>query len=573
MSNHQTHLPEEFLSQVFELVTPQDILQCLFVCRAWKTQAQRQYYKEINLPRFSSVSLFIKAMQTCPGSFVKRITFTCKDFQSEQHSLAFKQQIHQIAVLCPNIEWLGCSPQLTKCLLQALCSLSKPLKKLGVFPYVPLPEFTACSLYHSRSVKEYAVMDGFERPHIVELIKFPRLEKLSLVNGRIPTLRDLEGILRICQNLEYLSVRLLHKKEDDKYRPFDGETEQEMEARLANPQSMVHYPAMRRLMIRSQDKVADLALFIPFLRKFNQLEKLELETMDVHTPQTNQLEGLGTLINLIHALPSAIFSIVGKRCIGTRAIALDYLRFFYQPGKPWTPTTLSIADVEFDEEFMPGALQYSASNAKDYTLTILLPKLGTTIQNIQDEYISTFAPYVNTLSIDFEYSNIKKKACEQFVHTVLTQCTQLKTLAIVGGKCYSIVPGTTSATLQKLEIIACDTPPKFIQSITAACVNLRYLTLANIGWYDINKISMPKVELEQLDIGVRELRMVCSGIILNIVTAKGSKFCHIDFAKQTAIVKQKPVRKWQVIKLKFKKIEQLRILQMSENIPIDLDLQ
>jgi hypothetical protein len=261
MSHHQGRLPEEILTRVFQNVTPVDLRECFSVCQAWKVPAKLQFYKEINFIRFSSIGLFIKGMESCRDYshlIVKKITFTCRDFRSSNHDSAFKQQFLQVMVLCPNIEWIGCSFQLTQHVLQALHSLPSPLKKLGVFPYAHVPEFTACAKSHSHSFKEYAVMDSFERPNIAELRSFPRLEKLSLVNGRVPMLEDLEGILKICRNLEYLSVRLLHKDEDDKYEPFTSEEKN------ANPQ--LEYPSMKRLMVRSLDKVV---VFPPIIHEYH----------------------------------------------------------------------------------------------------------------------------------------------------------------------------------------------------------------------------------------------------------------------------------------------------------------
>jgi hypothetical protein len=321
--------------------------------------------------------------------------------------------------------------------------------------------------------------------------------------------------------------------------------------------------------------VFDLGLFVPFLRRFSQLEKLELETTDVLTTQNHQLEELAALIGLIHALPFASFSVKGTSSSKIRAIVLDYLRLFYQPDRSWTPTTLTIGHTKFSEDFTGGCLKYTVTKAKHRELSMLFPKIGTDIQNFRDAYIDRFAPYVDTVTIDFQYTNINDKACELFLHSVLTQCTLLNTLIVSSGACFEAMPPTANnTTLENLLFDGCQMSVKFIQSLSTACLNLRQLTLVDIGWDDyIKRIDLPQLELQQLNlVVVAELRMMQQGVVLKIITNKATKYYHIDFDRYTVTLKQKrEEKKWLLLTFKFKKLERLRIEKIYGNISVDLD--
>lgn len=60
-------------------------------------------------------------------------------------------------------------------------------------------------------------------------------------------------------------------------------------------------------------------------------------------------------------------------------------------------------------------------------------------------------------------------------------------------------------------------------------------------------------------------------MVLNVITDKGNHFYHVNFMKWYVSVKEKRVKNWRVVTLKFKKIERFQVLQMSGNIPIDTE--
>jgi hypothetical protein len=410
MSNHQGRLPQDVLAEVFLYLQPNDLLKSISVCRAWYFPAKRQFYKQITFNDFSTIDHFITCMLMDPDQtnlFVRKFSFKISYDQCNVIFDAFLEQFFRLTALCPNIETLDCSWLLRMHVVVALHRLRTPLENLSVFPYSEIPEYRICTRRYSQTLKECALLSN-----IKELNLFPRLQKA--INLPLKSIQDVECALRMCPDLKDLSVMLNNDLEgenvgDEKYTG-----------------QMQEYPKMKRLRLISEDDVFFLKIFIPLLRKFTRLERLELPAIRVlETQRSNQqLEELKALFDFMCVLPFASFNIVGS-CFDS----LLYLKLFFGPDYLWKPTNiLRILCTQPSADDV--IVCYKTTNNNNCILSIVLPDSMIYFPNVHDRYIETFAPYVKMLELDYADIFDNDKSCESFLDTVFKQCNVLHKLTI-----------------------------------------------------------------------------------------------------------------------------------------------
>jgi hypothetical protein len=593
MSNHQVKLPQEILKKVFSYLQRDDLFACLLVCNKWYVLAKRYFYTEIKFARFSSIDPFIATVQSDSNQLnllVKKITFSSEEYHNYDVYMAFKERFPQLIVLCPHIEKIACSDRLKNYVVEYLHRLPVPLKYLSAFPYCDIPEYTDCTRLYSHNLKEY-VMENFEARlrntgvHFEELVNFPRLQTLLLLDTPACTLKEVEYILNVCQDLNELTVALYDKvlvddfdgveDANNAFRPTGQVTHPPLQ--INSKVQMQRYSKMKRLAFQSSEDTFDLELFNSFLSKFNRLERFELKVIDILTAErpSQQLDELVFfLIKIIHSIPSVSFTVKGAEVNKIYPVALHYLQTFFVPHIDWKHTSLKIYTTQafYDKE----SVHYATSRTKKHrTLAIILPEFESNNLGLHEAYVETFAPYTNSLEINFEYTRSDFNPCDSFVYNVFSQCTVLHSLAVFYGSCLKPLPPTSNTTLHTMDLRRCLTSPKFLKSLSFTCVNLRQLTLsASISHQGIiDHIVMPKTELEQLSVDLEQLRPRLQAVVLKITTSKIEKLFHIDFKKRWCLTLKKAElgRHHGIVKLKFKRVKRLKILRLAEETTFDLE--
>jgi hypothetical protein len=487
--------------------------------------------------------------------FVRKFSFKIDDDQCNVSFDAFFEQFFRLTALCPNIETLDCSWPLQKYVVVALHRLRTPLKNLSVFPYSEIPEYRICTRRYNQTLKECTSLSNFK-----ELKLFPRLQKA--INLPLKSIQDVECVLSMCPNLKNLSVMLnsLEGKNvgDEKYTG-----------------QMQEYPKMKRLRLVSKYDIFLLKIFIPLLRKFTRLERLELQAFRVLETQrpNHQLGELKALFDFMRVLPFASFNIVGS-CFDS----LLYLKLFFGPDYLWKPT--NILRMLCTQPPDHGTLFYKTTNNNNCILSIVLPDSVFYVRNVHDSYIETFAPYVKMLELDYADIFDNNKPCESFLDTVFKQCNVLHKLTIYNGFFALSLPSIIisedalvnsihSAIITTLHAIVFEDclfeEPDFLTSISYACPNLRQLTLSGGHFNDLDCIMMPETELEHLDLDLSRFTMgnqEREELFLKIIDSKRTWHFYTNFKKKQFMM---PLE-WpaiyienQGVVLKFKKIERLKV--------------
>lgn len=607
----KVQLPQEILAQVIQHVQSRDLLACLSVCHTWYVQAQQYFYKEIEFFQLASIDRFIDCMQLSsdqPNLLVKKITFTSNDFHNRQELPSFRQQFQKLAALCPHVEALASSPRFKDFVVYALYSLPAPLKKLSAFPYTFLPEFTLCAQRYSKTLKEYALYNSdpsYTRTNFDELKNYPRLEKLCLMDVPVRDLEEVEYILSLCRNLKDLSVETCEDDVDefiydeldafDEFYPQDDlddedyiePVQQDIDRRLQQmdihrsspePSPQVQYPKMKKLLFRSGDVEFNLNAFIPFLRKFTHLERLELEAVDILTAEKprSQLNDLKTLLDFIHTLPSSYFIVEGADFNKIHTVALPYLQLFFQPHYVWKNTTLRIDNATVKEFGIDDTLYYKTYANKHRELSIVLPEFETNSPAIHHSYIKAFSPYVNELEIDYDRTVMYDHACESFLYTIISECNVLRSLTVYSGNCSApwrpAVPGFTNTSLQKLLLSSCFLSSDFLESLSSTCVNLCQLTLAENKYSKSSDgndmIYMPNTELKQLDLNLEQFKTGLFGhsqqTLIKITDNRKDWYFYTDFEKgQYMVPGQRQMDQGCQVVFHFKNIDRVRAFYLN----------
>jgi hypothetical protein len=567
MSRHQGQLPREVCGRVFRHLETNDLLTCLSVCKAWHIAAKPYFYKEIEFKRIDSIDGFIAHMQMAtghPNLLVRKVTFTCYDFEGksplEYHT--FQQKFHHLAALCPHIETLISSPKLTDSVVEALCCVNTPFKNLAVFPYSKHYRYKGCAHYYRRTLKEYTLSTE-EHYYMVKnfgLRKFPHLQKLFMMCKPVKTLRDVECILRICQKLEHLSVKV-----------FNGDDVVTIEDEQMNDPCVkdTHaYPVMKHLSCQIDSQEFDFEQFMLFLRKLNCLERLDLETFDILTAErpSHQLKELIRFLDYIHVLPSVYLMVKSVNISDFSAAALQYLQLFFRPVYPGKPIALKLqhaASKGFDQL---NELHYTNDIANGCALAMKFPLAN--YETHLDAYVETFAPYVETLEIDYNL-----QPCDSFLDTVLTRCTMLHSLTLIQSNCCNPLPvfamddnspsATVNTSLHTLVLSSCPVTPEFLSSLSYACSNLCRLIIDDTRWTAMSHISMPNTELQQLDLDLGFLahQGYETTALITVVESNRTRYFYTDFAKKQYMIPHdmSMLYKGYELVLTFKKIEQLRV--------------
>jgi hypothetical protein len=575
MSNHQGQLPREILQKVFRYLRQPDLFTCLFVCHTWHVPAKRCLYKNIEFSQFSSIDRFITCMQLTlakPNLLVQSILFLGEN-ADRRDFVSFKQQFQQVMELCPNVQMLNSSHKLKGFVVEALYRLATPLNRLSSFPYTRLPEYSACVNRYSHTLKECAMYHywdhGFMRSHFDVLRNLTCLKKLNLIDAPVSTLQQIEGILSVCKHLEDLSI---------KWSEYDfGHKENA----TGDVTPMPQYPNVKRLLFRSGGEPAKLELLNIFLRKLNNLQQLELEITimlinERRQHHRHQLEGLAKVIDYVHTLPSASFIIKTTSFKQIYNYALPCLQQFFQP-RFLRNTSLTINNNNRELSRIENNLFYTiTSNTTHRELIIVLPDLGTVNSDVYTEYVDAFAPYVNSLTIDYKSILTIPNACENLLSTTLAQCTALHSLTLRSGSYYQACrPFDSNTTLRTLILSGCRLSVEFLKSLSGITrSSLRQLTLSDFQFTTNECIDMPQTELQQLNLDLDQFdKDALNQASIKIVDDKHQWIFYTDFKKKKYMIPVKmPLSEGWFIELRFKKIEKLRILHLYQHQDITLEL-
>jgi hypothetical protein len=581
---HQAHLPQEILILIFSYLQLNDLLACLLVCYQWQVPAKHVFYTEIDFHRFSSISSFIAIVQSDPDHpnlLVKKITFSTEEYLEYATFEAFQVQFGQLMELCPYVETIACADRHKKYIVEALHKLQVPLRNLTAFPYTNIYQYFTCTRLYSHNLKEY-VLKNFEarlkaaaRTGLTELVNFPRLQKLTYMDEPVCTLQEIEHILNTCPDLKDLSVMLY----DNPFEEEFDDLQQDVFLLYSHPTQLqtstqTHYPKLKQLLFRSSENILDLEPFNRFLRKFNRLKQFDFEVIDLLTTERpgQQLEAVIFFLDIIHTIPSVSFTVKGTELSQVYPVVFDYLQLFFQPDVVWKHTSLKIYTTK--GFYFRDTLHYFTSKVDEHRkLAIVLPEFDTCNPSIHNAYVRTFAPYINTLEVNYEYSRTGFNPCESFVYTVLSRCIALNSLTIYYGSCLKPLPPTTNATLRSLDIRHCATSPVFLKWLSVTCVNLRYLTVSpNIHRKGISCIMMKHTALEQLDLNLKQLKAKLPVVIIKITTSEIEKAFHVDFKKGWCIALRKDqLEMYQAVELKFKRVRRLKVLLLTTEATFDLE--
>jgi hypothetical protein len=460
MSNSQVQLPQEIWTKILKYVPSTDLAAPLTVCHAWNILVKRRYYENIKFFRLSSIDRFIAYVKISldhPNLRVKKITFT--DFHLHtRHLSTFERRFHELMALCLQVQTLSAdSEHLGSYVVKSLHSYPTRLKSLSSFPYASSHEYDACAYKYRNTLEDYVMnnCDYWSLNHFFKRIMiFRQLEKLSIRNASVITLKHLEYILSVCPHLEDLSMTQYYRpvifegsideNDSDEYISDEYDNEGVISGFDSKKFSkMQQYPKVKRLSIKTT--ADDLLHLIPFLLKLNHLERLEIESTaidrSIFQVQNHGLkENFKPFLNYISTLPYVSF--IGKsiRFNQDPALAVSCLGFFLQSCTSWEHTSLKIRHYPVIELLYYNEFDYTVTNSKHRELTIALPEFQVNNSSIHTKYINTFAPFVNTLEVYYSFATKGKNACESFLYAALSQCAVLRSLTIFCGKVENTFP-------------------------------------------------------------------------------------------------------------------------------------
>lgn len=346
-----------------------------------------------------------------------------------------------------------------------------------------------------------------------------------------------------------------------------------------------NYPKIKRLTFHSADRVLDLTPFISFISKFNHLQLLDLEAVDILTTENpnHQYEELKILLDMIGTLPSASFAIKSANIARFRSLALQYLQLFFRPEYSKKPNRLKFKHYTNRCYSQSDALLYTRNNIKDYSLELTFSIAY--YPSAYDSYIEIFAPYVKALEINYDF-----QPCESLLDTVFAKCNALNSLTVTYSDCSRDLPSifnlddsnpwrsTINTSLHTIVLRSCIIRPKFLSSLTYACQNLLQLTIDDARNTDLDHIKMPKTELEQLDLDLDLLSRKSFGreslALITLEDNYKTMYFYTDFKKKEYMVPGEEPKQYTGCKviLSFKKIERLRVYFMLDDFQRTMEL-